>query len=411
MRAVVAGYKKAIPEQFLVFSRHPEVLEQFGCTTRERLVATIATCAAETGGFSLTAESGYYTTAARIRAVWPSRFPTAASAAKYVKNPKALFNFVYGARMGNQRDGVEDDDGWLYRGRGPGQTTGYDNYLEMERKLGLPLTKNPELLENPEIGLKAHLIEAQKLWKFADQGRRGFRAFSNGINRGNPFASASPIGWKERQFWYDRVSKVLGTVATQPQPANEPTTYRLGHAHEDIRDAQKRLQALGYVIVGNPDKVFGGLTRKAVLAFQDNNGLKLTGDLDPYTLQKLHSADAVPMTLGEERRNATAGDLEKQGSGTIKLGKGVAQLGGALTAAGGAKVLNEATGVLDSVSEGVGQFEVARDITDRASGALNWLVEHWEIAALIVGGAVLYFGYRIIARKVASYRAGKTLAA
>lgn len=48
-----------------------------------------------------------------------------------------------------------DGDGELYKGRGVFQTTGKDNYREVGKKLGLDLLKNPELLETPQLAMKA----------------------------------------------------------------------------------------------------------------------------------------------------------------------------------------------------------------------------------------------------------------
>lgn len=69
-----------------------------------------------------------YSTAERIKAVWPKRFKSLADAALYVKNPKALANFVYGGRMGNNAK----NDGWTYRGRGLAQITGKENYARFD---------------------------------------------------------------------------------------------------------------------------------------------------------------------------------------------------------------------------------------------------------------------------------------
>lgn len=81
----------------------------------------------------------------RICAVWPSRFPSPSLAAPFAHNPEALANRVYGGRMGNN----EDDDGWTYRGRGPG-LTGRANYAACEVRTGLPLVECPELASKPE---------------------------------------------------------------------------------------------------------------------------------------------------------------------------------------------------------------------------------------------------------------------
>lgn len=98
-------------------------------------------------------ESLTYTTAARIRAVWPSRFPTEAHAAPLVRQPQALAEAVYGGRMGNIRPG----DGWRFRGRGLLQVTGRDNYRVVGQALGIDLEADPDRLAEPVWALRASI--------------------------------------------------------------------------------------------------------------------------------------------------------------------------------------------------------------------------------------------------------------
>jgi len=71
--------------------------------------------------------------AKRMTEVWPSRFPTLASAAPYANNPAKLANRVYANRMGNGDEG--SGDGWRFRGAGPGQLTGRDNWMRFGKSI------------------------------------------------------------------------------------------------------------------------------------------------------------------------------------------------------------------------------------------------------------------------------------
>lgn len=82
-------------------------------------------------------ESLTYTSAARIRAVWPSRFPTEASARPYVRNPQGLANFVYANRLGNGN--AASGDGWKFRGDGLVQLTGKTNFDKFGVQPGMDL--------------------------------------------------------------------------------------------------------------------------------------------------------------------------------------------------------------------------------------------------------------------------------
>lgn len=89
----------------------------------------------------------------RICAVWPSRFPTLASAIPYSQNPQKLANCVYANRMGN--GDTASGNGWLYRGRGPIELTGKDAYIHVGDLIGQDLQYVPELMAQPHYGLIA----------------------------------------------------------------------------------------------------------------------------------------------------------------------------------------------------------------------------------------------------------------
>ena len=88
----------------------------------------------ESGGFTKLSEgTGYRFGRAKI--IWPSRKDAISAKQKELKAadndfcPQPwLFNTVYGSRMGNEKNGTGDNDGFDYRGAGLFQLTGTENY-------------------------------------------------------------------------------------------------------------------------------------------------------------------------------------------------------------------------------------------------------------------------------------------
>lgn len=124
-----------------------DAVEFFGVNNIAMLLAQVGH---ESADLTQLEESLYYT-ASRMMQVWPGRFPTAASAQPYARNPEALANNVYANRMGNGPP--ESGDGYRYRGRGPIQLTGKDNYQRFATAINdtTPLA-HPDSLATPAMG-------------------------------------------------------------------------------------------------------------------------------------------------------------------------------------------------------------------------------------------------------------------
>lgn len=143
----------------------------------------------ETGGdMAPNVEDLTYTTVARLRQVWPRRFPNNAAAAPYVRNARALANLVYGGRLGN-RPGT--DDGWNYRGRGQSHITGLDNYIRADRELGLggALVADPDLARRPDLAARILVIGMRDGWFTG----RSFNDFLTGEATAAKFTAARVI--------------------------------------------------------------------------------------------------------------------------------------------------------------------------------------------------------------------------
>ena len=124
-----------------------ETFQKYDISTPIRQAYFIGQCAHESNNFTRL-EEGLNYSAARLMAVWPSRFPNLDVANQYANNPEKLANYVYAGRLGNGNE--ESGDGWRYHGRGLIQLTGKDNYANCGSGLGVDLLGNPNMLVDPK---------------------------------------------------------------------------------------------------------------------------------------------------------------------------------------------------------------------------------------------------------------------
>ena len=129
-----------------------------------------AQTAHESGNFKAFSENLNYS-AKGLRGIFGKYFPTDALARAYERKPEKIANRVYANRMGNGDEA--SGDGWKFRGRGPLQLTGKNNY----RAFGKYIGREQEILDNPdivanELGFESALwfFDANKLWGICDQG-------------------------------------------------------------------------------------------------------------------------------------------------------------------------------------------------------------------------------------------------
>lgn len=240
---------------------HWFLAESNGIKSNRETAFFLGHCAAETGGFVRLEESLYYTTPGRLKAVWPTRFKTDAAAAPYLKNPVALGNLVYGGRMGNQKDGTADDDGFDFRGSGMLQTTGFDNFAVVEKATGLPVTKEPALLRTMPAALEAAAIywRVRGLGKLVDK-PDAINATTRAINGGTN-------GLADRTIFINRALSVLSGVM-----GGADIVLRRGSRGADVRALQEHLKALG-MYGGKIDSDFGPGTENAVREYQEARNL------------------------------------------------------------------------------------------------------------------------------------------
>jgi predicted chitinase len=122
---------------------------KFDMLTNKRMAAGIGQFLIEAGaGFQEVVENMHYSTAQRIRDIFPDEFPTVASAEAYVKDPEALGNRAYANKLGNGDEA--SGDGYRFRGRGLIQLTGRDEYSEFGTTVSMTAEQASQYCETPE---------------------------------------------------------------------------------------------------------------------------------------------------------------------------------------------------------------------------------------------------------------------
>ena len=415
------------------------VFARRGITTPLQAAHIMAQLSLECGAGTEVVENLSYT-ARRMMQVWPSRFPTLASALPYQRNPQKLAEKVYGGRMGNAHPG----DAYKFRGRGGSQTTGLSAYVALSHASGHDLIANPDLLNEPDLFLDFAVAD------FIMCGCLPYCAPRPGLPLGDIRAVTHHLNGgytneAEREAWFKKWCAALGVSAVKALPSNKPPvidgeftvvqpvgllaaagaqdqadysegpqTYdadqvlRFGQRDNpdfEVRAVQEKLVSLNYQ-VGRVDGDYSSGTRAAVLAFQADNGLATTGEVDADTKQALESAPAKP--IAEVRSTATADDLRAQGSETIQHADKVSWIGKGLAFVGAGKAA-DASGALDGAKGAIDQASSFRSIVDSSSDLLQWAGSHWWIGAAGAGFTAWYFGSKIVARRVQDHRSGANM--
>lgn len=197
------------------------------------LAYVLATAYHETGGkMQPVTENLTYTSAARLRQVWPSRFTSTAAAIPYVRNPQGLANRVYADRMGNGPEA--SGDGWRYRGRALPQITGKENYAKASKLVGVDLVADPDAANDSDIsahilieGMRAGMFTGRKLSDFDDPNSGvydyvGARAIINGDIAANGkliagYAKAFETALRDAQY----IGQAPKTLAIPPDKPAE----------------------------------------------------------------------------------------------------------------------------------------------------------------------------------------------
>ena len=128
-----------------------------GVTTLRRWQHFLGQIGAETAGVSIPhmRENMNYS-ASRMLEVFHNRV-TPQDADRLAHNPPAIAEHMYGSgtKVGGWLGNTEPGDGAAFIGRGLLQTTGRAAYTKIGKEIGFDLATHPELMEQPEIGIRA----------------------------------------------------------------------------------------------------------------------------------------------------------------------------------------------------------------------------------------------------------------
>ena len=138
-----------------------EAMARFDIVTPASQAAFIAQMLHESANFTTMTENLNYSPASlmatfntkRIIRFTPDLAAQYGRTAAHPANQQMIANVAYANRMGN--GSVVSGDGWRYRGRGPGQLTGHDNYKACGEAIGLDLRSSADQVAQPDVGCLA----------------------------------------------------------------------------------------------------------------------------------------------------------------------------------------------------------------------------------------------------------------
>ncbi|MBI1399254.1 peptidoglycan-binding protein [Hyphomonas sp.] len=270
-------------------------LEDYEIDTPLRLGHFFGQGLVETGWFKYT-EEGFNYSEEGLKKTFRIYRRNPDLAKQHARKKELIANTVYGGRadLGN----TEPGDGWKYRGRGFIQLTGRANYTRYAEVSGIELVNDPDILKRDltkSVEVAAAFWKANGLNAYADQNDAA--KVSRGVNRGNPNDPVAAnhedlrILWTETALSITQAPQNVAPDPSAPAPSLKPLS--VGSRGDRVRALQTDLNTLGYNTNG-VDGIFGQGTKRAVIAFQHENGLPVTGVADNATETAIDNAADDP---------------------------------------------------------------------------------------------------------------------
>jgi len=180
-----------------------EVFPTYEINTPKRIAAFLAQCGHESGGWTVFEENLNYS-AQGLCNIFKKYFPTLESAQPYARKPQMIANKVYGGRMGNGPE--SSGDGWKYRGRGPIQLTGKDNYTSFAKEM---FDDWQNVVDNPDwVTADRDFALMSAIW-FWNKNKLNVQADSGDIKLMTKKINGGYIGLEDRIKHYNECIELL----------------------------------------------------------------------------------------------------------------------------------------------------------------------------------------------------------
>jgi putative chitinase len=248
-----------------------EILPKYEINTPNRVAGFFAQTGHESQSLKVLEENLFYR-AETLDKIFPKYFKNAGrNAAEYAKQPQKIANVVYANRMGN--GDAASNDGYNFRGRGPIQLTGRENYTNFGKTVNLTAEEVIDYIQTK----KGALESACWYWK-----SRNLNATcdANDIVKMTKLINGGTIGLEDRKKHYNEALAILGGAASAAAPAASTGALRVGSTGHDVKRMQVALKIAA-------DGDFGPGTEAALKKWQAANGLTADGVAGPKTLAKL----------------------------------------------------------------------------------------------------------------------------
>jgi putative chitinase len=177
------------------------ILPQYNINTIHRVAGFLAQCGHESNGFTVLSENLNYG-AAGLKTVFGKYFKTT-DPLQYERKPEKIANHVYCNRMGNGDEA--SGDGWKYRGRGPIQITGKNNYTSFSADMGIDVMASPDMVS---MNKRIALLSAVWFWNKNDLNTI---ADNNDIKGMTQRINGGVNGLAERTKLYNKALGILNT--------------------------------------------------------------------------------------------------------------------------------------------------------------------------------------------------------